>query len=77
MATTEEPINPQITEPQEEAPEEQPIDQKMLKEIRASFLSLKISVCVQLNKKDVASFNSPSPYYVSPILNLRWKCKRI
>lgn len=38
--------------------------EEMHKKVRSDFLSQKISVCIKLNKNDIAGFSSPSPYYV-------------
>lgn len=42
-----------------------PIDVDLRDNIRKAFLRMKITVCVNLNKNDIAGFNTPQPYYVS------------
>jgi hypothetical protein len=54
-----------LAEPSSEDQEFAPIDSELKTQIRKGFLSIKIAVCINLNKNDIAGFNTPQPYYVS------------
>jgi hypothetical protein len=65
MATeVENPPNPE-QEIVLEQQEFQPIDKELKQTIRKSYLGMKTTICINLNKNDIAGFNTPQPYYVS------------
>lgn len=64
MATEVETPPPVVENTDQESSETAKMEPELKAQVRKAFLNLKVTVCINLNKNDIAGFNTPQPYYV-------------